>query len=314
MRKPLRKILITGSSGTIGTMLCETLLREGFTIYGFDKRHNRWNPKIDKLTIIGNLLNKDALRKIPSDIELVIHLAANARVYNLVVDPDLALENIIATYNILEFTRKNDIKQIIIASSREVYGNKRSMVSSEEAVDIQRCESPYSASKISTEALSYAFGTCYKTEYIVFRFSNVYGMYDDSDRFIPLTIKRMMKNEDVIIYGKKKVLDFTYIDDCVNGIVNGIKSFRAARNNVFNIASSEGSRLVDVANLIKRMLNSKSRIVIQSNRQGEVIKFIADISKAKKELFYEPQYSITRGLALSIKWYLRFYHSSDGES
>ncbi len=302
----IKKILITGSSGTIGTRLFEKLLEKNYQVVGFDKKKNKWYKHLDELTIKGNLLNKKDLLKIPKGINLIIHLAANARVYDLVVNPDLALENVISTYNILEFARKNNIKKFIFSSSREVYGNRKKAIAKEKEVDIQLCESPYAASKISDEALIYSFSKCYGIDYIIFRLSNVYGMYDESDRFIPLMIRKMRKNEDVEIYGKNKLLDFTYIDDCVEGIIKGIERFSYAKNNTFNIASGKGEKLIKVARLLKKSLNSKSKIFIKQSRQGEVIQFIADISKAKRLFNYIPKININRGVKLSTKWYFHY--------
>jgi len=301
--KNQKKILITGSSGTIGTRLFEKLLEENYDVIGFDKKSNIWHKKLDKLTIKGNLLNRKDINKIPTDIDLIMHLAANARVYNLVVDPDLALENIITTHNILEFARENKTRNFIFSSSREVYGNKEIIISKENDVDITRCESPYTASKIADEALIHAYYKCFDINYIIFRFSNVYGKYDKSDRFIPVMIKKMKQNQTIDIYGKNKLLDFTYIDDCVEGIIKGVKNFSKIRNNTINLASGRGEKLIDVAKSIKRFLQSKSKISIKSNRSGEVVQYIADISKAKKILKYKPKFSIQKGIELSIDWY-----------
>jgi len=299
----MKKILITGSSGTIGTRLFEKLLESGYEVIGFDKNKNQWHDNLNKLTIIGNLLNKKDIEKLPVDFDLVIHLAANARVYDLVVSPDLALENIISTYNILEFCRKKGIGKIIFSSSREAYGNRKNPIAKEEEVDIRFCESPYAASKISDEALIYSYSKCYGIDYIIFRFSNVYGMYDKSNRFVPLVIRKMNKNEDIHIYGKDKLLDFTYIDDCISGIIKAIEGFSKNKNNIFNIASSKGEKLIKVAEIIKRKLKSKSKIFIEKNRAGEVIKFVADISKAKRMLGYKPNCLIEDGVSLSVDWY-----------
>jgi UDP-glucose 4-epimerase len=215
-----------------------------------------------------------------------------------VVNPDLALENIITTYNILKFAKQNKIKNFIFSSSREVYSNKEQMVSKEKEVDIELCESPYSASKISNEALVYSFSKCYNIDYVIFRFSNVYGMYDDSDRFVPLMIREMSKNKDVNIFGKDKFLDFTYIDDCVDGVIKSIEKFSKIKNNTINIASGKGEKLINVAELIKRELNSKSKMIIKPSRAGEVIQYVADISKAQKLLNYKPKYSVEKGIKL----------------
>ena len=303
MKNNVGKILITGSSGTIGTRLFETLLKKGYDVTGFDKVQNSWHASLREKTLVGNLLNQNDLVKIPKDIGLIIHLAANARVYDLVVEPDLALENITTTHNILEFARKNGIKKIIFSSSRETYGNKKEIISKETDVDILRCSSPYAASKIADEALIYSYQKCYGIEYVVFRFSNVYGMYDRSDRFIPLLLGKMKINEDVEVFGKDKVLDFTYIDDCVAGIIACVEKFGSAKNNVFNLASGRGTNLMSVAKIIKKSLKSRSRILPGKNRPGEVVGYVADISKVKKILGYAPKVPINEGVGRSIQWY-----------
>lgn len=300
-------ILITGSSGTIGTRLFEKLLEQDYKVIGFDKKQNQWDSELNKLTIKGDLLQEKDLKKIPKNIDLIIHLAANARVYNSVLNPILALENMVMTYHILEFARKKNIPRFILASSREVYGNRGESISSEDEVNIYLSESPYSAMKIGAEALVYAYRKCFSIRDIVLRFSNVYGRYDTSDRFVPLMIKKMRKNQDVSIYGEDKVLDFTYLDDCVNGIIKSVMLFSKAQNNTLNIASGKGYTLVEAAQFIKEFLGSKSKIHIKANRKGEVVQFIADLSKVKSILGYKPKYSIQTGLKESVKWYSRYY-------
>jgi len=299
----INKILLTGSSGTIGTRLFEKLLERGYKVIGFDKKLNEWHSMLDNLTIKGDLLKKREISKLPNDFDLIIHFAANARVYDLVVKPDLALENIITTYNILNFAFKNKIKNFIFSSSREIYSNKPSIISRETEVDIHLCESPYSASKIANETLIYSFSKCYNIDYLILRFSNVYGMYDRSDRFVPLMIKKMQKNQNVSIYGKNKLLDFTYIDDCIEGIIKSIERFPKIKNNAINIGSGRGEKLTNVARLIRNELGNKSKIIIKPSRTGEVIGYIADISKAEKLLDYNPQYFIEKGIKLTINWY-----------
>lgn len=307
MENQFRKILLTGSSGTIGTRLFEKLLEKGYQVIGFDRNPNKWHSHLDKLTIKGDLLKREDINNLPNDFDLIIHFAANARVYNLVLNPDLALENIITTYNVLNFALKNKIKKFIFSSSREAYGNRPSIVSKEKDVDIDICESPYSASKIADEVLIYGFSKCYQIDYIVFRFSNVYGMYDQSERFMPLVIKKMIQNQDIDIYGQDKLLDFTYIDDCVEGIIKSIERFPQIKNNSFNIASGKGEKLVEAAQFIKNYLNSKSRIIIKNSLTGEMIKYIADISKAEEKLGFRPKTDFKQGLKKTIQWYENCY-------
>lgn len=299
----IKKILVTGSSGTIGTRLCEKLLEKGYDVNGVDWKPNKWSDRINKLTISGDLRDKETFKKMPKDINLVIHLAANARVYNLVVNPDLARDNFETLFNTLEFCRKNNIKRFIFASSREVYGNSKQLVHSEIEAYVKNCESPYTATKIGGEALVHAYSQCYNINFIIFRFSNVYGMYDDSDRVIPLFIKLTRENKDLVIYGKEKLLDFTYIDDAISGVLKSIENFDQTKNNVFNIASGAGVSIVEIAQTIQKYMAGKNKIIIQKNRTGEVIKFIADISKAKEEINYKPKTMIEQGIKKSIEWY-----------
>lgn len=303
MQETIKKILITGSSGTIGTRLIEKLLEDNYQVTGVDWRPNQWSKTIDDLTVNCDLRDKAALQKLPRDFDLIIHLAANARVYNLVKDPSLARDNFETTFNTLEFARQNRTKRFIFASSRETYGNTEQIKHSENDVRLQNCESPYTASKMAGEALVYAYQRCYNIDFAVFRFSNVYGMYDVSDRVIPLFIGLARENKPITIFGKDKLLDFTYIDDCVDGIVKAIANFAAAKNDTYNLGAGKGSTIQELAEMIVKILKSQSQIIIQENRTGEVVKFIADIAKAQEKLGYQPKIYIKEGIAKAIQWY-----------
>lgn len=301
-------ILLTGSSGTIGTRLFEKLIAEGHNVTGVDKRENDWNATLSAKTIIADLIGLDNLEKLPQRIDLIIHFAANARVYELVKNPALAFENMVMTFNILEFARKNRIRRIIFSSSREVYGT----VTNKEQIDendmrIENCESPYAASKISCEALFHSYRKVFGVDFVIFRFSNVYGMYDKSDRVIPLWIRQTLNKEDLIVFGEHKSLDFTYVDDAVDGVCRAIGTFENIRGETFNVASGKGVKLGHVANLIKKLLGSRCKTIIEENRPGEVWKFTADISKAKKLLHYEPKVDIVEGLSRTVQWYKEYY-------
>lgn len=300
----IKKILITGSSGTIGTRLCEKLIEKKYEVVGLDYRPNEWQQNIQKITLDIDLRDKQKFfDKVPKDIDIIIHLAANARVYNLTLNPTLAKDNFDTIFNVLEFSRKNNIKKFIFASSREVYGNAEQSIYTEKDNRVENCESPYSASKVSGEALIYAYRECYDLDFVIFRFSNVYGMYDNSDRVIPLFIRLAKENKDLTIFGKDKLLDFTYIDDTVDGIISSIDNFDKAKNNSFNLAYGEEFSILKLAEKIKDSFKSDSKIVLQEKRLGEVVKYIADISKAKSILNYSPKVNIMKGLEKSLDWY-----------
>jgi UDP-glucose 4-epimerase len=298
-----KKILVTGSSGTIGTRLCEELLTRNYHVTGFDLKPNKWNSSINERTVIGDLTNPSGLSAMSGNWDAVVHLAANARVYNLVVNPLLARDNLEMTVNTLEFMRRRKIPNIIFASSREVYGNTYRIKRSENAVRVEDCESPYAASKLGGEALIHAYHRCYELNYIILRFSNVYGRYDDSDRVVPLFIKSARTNKDLVVYGKRKFMDFTYIDDAVHGIIRAIEHLESARNDVFNIASGEAVSIIRVARLIKKYMGTHNNILLEDKRTGEVVRFVADITKAKRKLAFKPKTHIELGIQKAVQWY-----------
>ena len=197
----------------------------------------------------------------------------------------------------------------MFSSSREVYGNSETIIHNEDNAQVRHCESPYTASKLAGEAFVHAYQQCYAMQIVILRFSNVYGMYDISDRVIPLFIKKCRAGEDMVIYGEDKLLDFTYIDDTIAGILQCIKKFKAIHGNVFNIAYGEGTPIIKIANLVKEALKSDSKIIIEDTRTGEVIKYIGDITRVKEKIGYAPKIAITEGIKKTIAWYSAYYSS-----
>lgn len=300
------KILVTGSSGTIGTSLCETLLQRSYDIVGVDWVRNKWQPAVDAVTALTDLRDLDAVSKMNfPDIDVLVHLAANARVYELVEDPARARDNMMTTFSVLEFARQKGIKKIIFASSRECYGNLPARRFKEGHARIENCESPYTASKIAGEALIASYTRCYGIAHVILRLSNVYGMYDDSNRVVPLFIKKMRAHEPVTVFGADKCLDFTYISDAVEGIIAAALRFDSVKNRTFNIAYGHGTHLMDMAKMLKRLIKSKSEVSVGQSRVGEVIRYVADIGKAKEWLAYDPKVSFRDGIQKSVEWYTR---------
>jgi nucleoside-diphosphate-sugar epimerase len=298
------KILVTGSSGMVGTHLCERLLREGHDVVGVDWKPNEWNKEVDALTLVVDLRDKaNVLRVLPEDPDVIVHLAANARVHDLVVDPSLARDNFEILFNVLEYGRASSIKRFMFSSSREVYGNTGRTIHSEDEALSKNCESPYTASKIGGEALVHSYQQCYGIDFCIFRYSNVYGMYDRSNRIVPLFIKRCSANEELTVFGGDKLLDFTYITDAVDGTILLLNKFDSVKNEVYNLASGKGTPLLELAELIKSETNSNSQIQVEPSRIGEVVKYIADISKIKAAIEYVPKVSVQEGIKRALEWY-----------
>lgn len=307
------RVLITGSSGQIGTNLALRLLREGHSVFGVDKRPNTWTDAFP--TLLQDLAAP--FRDFDGGIgsapyptsDVVVHLAANAKVHELVEQPHRAMENLQLTFNVLEYCRANHAP-LLFSSSREVYGDIHRYITEEAQADFSFTESPYSASKIGGEALIYSYARCYGLRYLVFRFSNVYGRFDSDiermERVIPLFIRRLAAGEPVTVYGRDKVLDFTFVDDCVDGIVRGVDRLLRGevRNETINLAYGQGSSLVHMATLVAEALGVEPRIVVEdAKRAGEVTHYVADLSRAVALLGYRPQTSLEQGIAKAVNWW-----------
>jgi nucleoside-diphosphate-sugar epimerase len=308
------RVLITGSSGQIGTNLALRLLDDGHDVFGVDKRQNPWTDAFPTLL-------QDLAGHYPAfpggiggveypPVDVVVHLAAHAKVHQLVREPHRALENAIMTFNVLEYARGLDLP-LVFSSTREVYGDvHRFEEYSEEAADFAFTESPYSASKITSEAFIYSYARCYGLGYLVFRFSNVYGRFDNDlwrmERVLPLFMHQLSRGEGITIFGgDSKVLDFTYIDDCVDGIARGVYALAGNRiaNQTINLAYGQGNTLVRAADLIAGELGVAPQVTIAPALLGEVTHYVADVTKARELLGWEPQTPLDDGIPKSVAWF-----------
>ena len=311
------RILITGSSGQIGTNLALHLLTQGHDVFGVDVRPNGWTDAFPTLlqdlsAPFSDFRGGLGHAPYPPGLDAVVHFAAHAKVHDLVRQPARALENITMTFNVLEYCRHNGLP-IIFSSSREVYGDIHRYITDESHADFAFTESPYSASKISGEALIYSYAQCYGLRYLVFRFSNVYGRYDVDiermERVIPLFIRKIARGEPITIYGEQKVLDFTYVDDCVAGVYRGIELLESSgeANQTINLAYGEGNSLVTLAEYIGEALGAAPQITIRPARVGEVTHYVANIGRARALLGYAPQIPLREGIGRAAAWAMDYW-------
>jgi nucleoside-diphosphate-sugar epimerase len=217
---------------------------------------------------------------------------------------------VMMTFNVLEYCRALELP-LVFSSTREVYGDVHRFEEYGEATaDFAYTESPYSASKIGSEAFIYSYAKCYGLNYLVFRFSNVYGRYDSDlqrmERVLPLFTHQLSRAKPITVYGgDTKVLDFTYIDDCIDGIVSGIYGLAsgAVENETINLAFGQGNTLVKAAELIAAELGVTPEIAHKPSLVGEVTHYVADIRKAHELLSWQPRTPLEAGIPLAVEWF-----------
>jgi nucleoside-diphosphate-sugar epimerase len=303
-----RRILITGASGLIGTNLALRLLDEGHEVVGVDQVANPWTDRVPVAVQDLRELTPAAARAW-GRVDVVVHLAARAKVHESVEHPGNALSNYSITFNVLEYCRETDTP-VIFASSREAYGEQAAIPVSEDRARISGAASPYAAAKLGEEALIQAYGRCYDLPFIVFRFSNVYGRYDDyrrNGRFIPMVLQRIRSGEPITIFGAHKQYDFTYIDDAVDGVARGVALLAGRRApraaHTINLGTGVGSSLVEAATVAGEVVGVPARIEIGAMRVGEISRYVADLTAARTVLGFEPAFSLRRGIAAYHAWW-----------
>lgn len=297
-----KTVLVTGSSGMIGTALVERLLNDGNKVYAVSRSPNHWVEKVEDCTIHTDLT--DGYSALPEDVDTIVHLAAVSQIDALREDPTLAQANIEMTSTILEYAREIE-SNLLFASSREVYGDHDGTLRGEENVDIRAGRNPYAASKAAGEALIESYDTCYdNVRTCILRFTNIYGRYDASNRVIPIFIARASQNKKLVIHGEPMIRGFLYIDDCIEAIHRAIDSFEAVQGRVLNVGSGRVHSLLEVAGRVVESVNSDSEIIESENSDRTDDRYILDTSAIESTINWTPEHSLAAGIDATVKWYL----------
>lgn len=292
------KILITGSSGFIGSALKQLLEIQGIEVVPFDIRDDP----------LQDVRDFTALQSRITDIGGIVHLAAVSRVKTAHENPlECVTTNIGGLINVLESVRllHSDYKSpwVIFGSSREVYGEPSILpvveTSPRKAINV------YGVSKLSGEELCKVYAENYGIKTRILRFSNVYtGVNDHLDRVIPKFILNAFNNEDLVINGfGEEIFDFTYITDTIQGIWGCIQEIERNTHffDDFNLSTGVPVSLKALAELIVYKTESKSKIKYGKARSYDVNKFYADPAKARRIIGFSPNVTLENGLNLAIK-------------
>ena len=331
------KIFITGSSGFIGFHLSKKLLDKGHKVHGFDSMNNYYDVKLKKARYKilnkykkfsftkGKLENQKILRSsiLKFKPKIIIHLAAQAGVRYSIEKPRAYLDsNIIGTYNILELSKKVDIKHLLIASSSSVYGANKKLPFKE----IDKTETQlsfYAATKKSTESMAHSYSNIWKIPITILRFFTVYGPWGRPDMALFKFTKGIINKKKIDIYNQGKMYrDFTYIDDIVDGIsalINktpNMKQSGKIKNDslspvapfrILNIGNTHKVYLMDFINILEKELGIKAIRNYMPIQKGDVKTTLSDTTLLKKITGYNPKINYKIGIKNFLKWYLSYY-------
>lgn len=316
----MKKILITGADGFIGSHLTECLVRNNFDVRAFVFYNSfssmGWLDYCDKDVKghydvrMGDIRDSSFVEKSMLDCDIVLHLASLISIPYSFKSPRSYIEtNVIGTLNVLEAAKKLNNVKVIHTSTSEVYGTPLSVPIREG--DLLQAQSPYSASKIGADQIALAFFKSFQIPITIIRPFNTYGPRQSTRAVIPSIILQILSGNGKLEMGSiYPTRDFSYIQDTVNGFLAAVKTDEGL-GEVINLGSNFEISIKDTINTIASLMNTKLEIISDKRRirppKSEVDRLLSNNSKARKILNWEPKYKgrngFKKGLQETIEWF-----------
>ena len=315
----MKKALITGADGFIGSHLTEMLVAQGYKVKALSQYNsfNNWgwlenvNCKNDIEILSGDIRDFNYCKLISKDVEVIFHLAALIAIPFSYVAPDSYVEtNIKGTLNICQAALENKISRLIHTSTSEVYGTAQ-YVPIDEKHPLQ-AQSPYSASKISADAMAMSFYNSFDLPLSIVRPFNTYGPRQSARAVIPTIITQIASGKKEIRLGDTSpTRDFNYVEDCCRGFIMIAESDKTIGETI-NIGSNSEISIGDTLNMIKELMSSDVTFINDQQRnrpeKSEVYRLWCDNKKINELVGYKPKINIQNGLKKTIEWITKPEH------
>ncbi len=303
----MSKVLVTGCAGFIGSHLTQRLLQDGHGVIGIDGFLDNYDVslKLRNLSLIGpqpqftfhsSPLQKEKWDQWLDGVEVIYHLAALPGVRSSwgKAFADYVNHNILATQQMLDAClRKPSLACIVVSSSSSVYGTMKGSYTDEQA-PINPI-SPYGVTKAAMEQICRVYVEAHQLPIVMLRYFTVYGPRQRPDMAFQRFLRQMLKGEPVTIFGDgQQTRDFTYVSDAVEA--NLLAAQFGKPGEVFNVGGDREIRLLDVVELIGKLMNQEPKIAFSPSQAGDSRRTCADINLAAKRLGYAPRVTIEQGL------------------
>ena len=319
----MKKIIVTGGLGFIGSNLIKLLIKKNYFVINIDKisyASNFYNTKDFSAKknykfVKLDINNKSKLKKLLNLYKPValFNLAAETHVDRSIESPsEFIKSNIVGVFNLLEvfkeYSKKNRMTKLIHISTDEVYGDVLKGRSKEN--DPYKPSSPYAASKASSDHLVYSYVRTFKLNAMITNCSNNYGPHQHPEKLIPKLIYNIINNKPLPLYGKgKNSREWIFVDDHCEALFKVFKS--GAKGEFYNIGSNINSSNFDIAKLLikiaknKLKLSRKVKIKFVKDRPGHDFRYALDSKKIFKKLNWKSKINLKKGLENTFNWYFK---------
>ena len=315
----MKKVLITGADGFIGSHLTEMLVAQEYQVKALSQYNsfNNWgwleniNCKNDIEILSGDIRDFNYCKLISKDVEVIFHLAALIAIPFSYVSPDSYVEtNIKGTLNICQAAKENGISRLIHTSTSEVYGTAQ-YVPIDEKHPLQ-AQSPYSATKIAADAMAMSFFNSFDLPVTIARPFNTYGPRQSARAIIPTIITQIATGKKEIKLGDvSPTRDFNYVEDCCRAFIMLAESEKTIGETI-NIGSNTEISISNTLKLIKELMSSDVTFINDQQRnrpeKSEVYRLWCDNKKINKLVGYKPKINIQDGLKKTIDWITKPEH------
>ncbi len=310
----MTKMLITGGAGFIGS---------NFVRYMLDKYKDYEFINLDALTYCGNLENlsgiednphytfikgdiidRELVREIVADVDLIVNFAAESHVDRSIEDPEIFIKsNVLGTQVLLDAAKEFEVDNYLQVSTDEVYGSLGKTGYFREDTPIAP-NSPYSASKAAADLVVRAYNKTFDLPVNITRCSNNYGPYQFPEKLIPLMISNAKEEKPLPVYGDGlNVRDWLHVYDHCTAV--DVVLHKGKTGEVYNIGGNSEKTNIEIVKLILQYLNKpESLIKYVKDRPGHDRRYAIDSTKIQKELGWKPKYNFEKGMAETIKWYI----------
>lgn len=311
--------LVTGAAGFIGSNLVRALLARGEKVRGIDNLSTGKRDNLEDLGAMqffeGDINDAELMARACNGVDFVLHQAALPSVPRSVKDPvgsNQACLN--GTLSVLMAAREAKVKRIVYAGSSSAYGDTPTLPKSEEM--LPRPISPYAVAKLGGELYMQCFWQVYGLQTVTLRYFNVFGPYQDPTSFYSGVLAKfttqMLRGEQPTIFGDgEQSRDFTFIDNVVdaNMLACAAPTEKVA-GKVFNAATGQRITLNETVRILCDLTGYKGEPAYAPSREGDIKDSLADITRAKEALGYEPKINFREGLRRTVEWYKRLAGAS----